>query len=219
MKKALIVFIIVLLLLVLYVMYSNKNSSVNSTTDFNIKQKINKIDTSPENSTSVTHTIDKKITYQRQEENYHKNKSYTIFEEIDIDSVRLELEPIAGVEPIAAFRMKQNTIKEIALGDTILLPSIDGNSYELAITHKEASPRGNVSIDGGFTEDGIHYSAILTEGSHAAFISMHTPEGTFEIELLNGIGYVYKSNDINQVKIDYGKSDEIINHKKGLKAF
>jgi hypothetical protein len=197
----------------------NKNSSVNSTTDFNIKQEINKIDASPENSTSVTHTIDKKITYQRQEENYHKNKSYTIFEEIDIDSVRLELEPIAGVKPLAAFRMKQNTIKEIALGDTILLPSIDGNSYELTITHKEVSPRGNVSIDGSFTEDGIHYSAILTEGSHAAFISMHTPEGTFEIELLNGIGYVYKSNDINQAKIDYGKSDEVINHQKGLKAF
>ena len=210
MKNILIIFMILLLTFIIYLNYSSKNSFRHDTTRLSIKEN-NKKNISYNNATINTHTIDKdkNKTNQEIEESYTQNKSYSIFEEIDIDGVRLALKPIEEVTPLAAFHMKQNTIKEIELGDTILLPSIDGNSYKLLITHKEVSPRGNVSIDGSFSEEGITYTAILTEGSHAAFISMNTPEGTYEIELLNGIGYAYMSNDINKAKIDYSKSDEV----------
>jgi len=214
MKKALIALTVLLITLVLYTLYSDESTTKLQTKDADIPQ-INKIDIPPINTTPYTHTTDDAKMDNTIEENYPKNQSYSIFEELDIDSVRLDIEPIEGVEPIAALRMKKNTIKEIELGDTILLPSIEGSTYELTVTHKEVSPRGNVSIDGSFSENGVKYTAILTEGNKAAFISMNTPEGTYEVELLNGIGYVYANSDINKAKIDYTKTDEVKIDREG----
>jgi hypothetical protein len=213
MKKALIALIVLLITLLLYILYNDESTAKLQMKDADILQ-VNKTDILPINSTSYVHTTDNDKIDNTIEESYPKNQSYSIFEELDIDSVRLDTEPIEGVEPIAALRMKKNTIKEIELGDTILLPSIEGSTYELTVTHKEVSSRGNVSIDGSFSENGVKYTAILTEGSKATFISMNTPEGTYEIALLNGIGYVYANSDINKAKIDYTKTDEVTVHKE-----
>ena len=215
MKKALIVLTVLLILLILYIFYSDESTTKLQTKDANILQQVNKIDMGPINSTSYTHTTDDTKMDNIIEENYPKNQSYSIFEELDMDSVRLNMEPIEGVEPISALRMKKNTIKEIELGDTIFLPSIEGSTYELTITHKDISPRGNISIDGSFSENGVKYTTILTEGSKAAFISMNTPEGTYEVELLDGIGYVYANSDIDNAKIDYTKTDEVKIDREG----
>ncbi len=215
MKKILILvttFIIALLLYVWLAEGNNVTPSSNTHTNILETSTVTTVQTTP---ITPTNNIKKHpVINIAEEENYLEHQSYAIFEELDMDEIRLDIEPIEDVEPIAALRMKQGTIKEIEVGDTILLPSIDGNIYELAITHKEVSSRGNVSIDGSFSENSVNYSAILTEGNNAAFISMNTPEGTFEIELLNGIGYVYANNDIDKAKIDYSKSDEVnIPHK------
>jgi hypothetical protein len=157
-------------------------------------------------------TSDIEVVKNHQIKNHQTNKSYAIFEEIDIDSVLTSITPIEDVKPIAALGMKKNSIKKIEIGDTVVLPSIDGSDYALTITHKDISSRGNVSIDGSFSENGITYSAILTEGTNAAFISMNTPEGTYEAELVNGIGYIYTSSDIVKAKVDPSKLDEIMPH-------
>jgi hypothetical protein len=119
---------------------------------------------------------------------------------------------IKNVEPIAAIKMKQNMIKKLKVGDSLTLPSIDENIYELRIQNHFISERGNTSIDGSFSEGGISYSTILTEGKNSAFMSMNTPSGTYEIEFINGVGLVYESADIENVKIDYNKSDMIHQH-------
>ena len=213
MKKVLIPLTILILALLLYVWLGDKSQPKRSTTDKDTPRPIDKLSTLPISIT--THTNDIEDTHpDEREESYPKNNAYAIFEELDIDSVQLDRVPIEGVKPISALRMKQGTIKEIEVSDTILLPNIDGTVYELTITGKDISPRGNVSVDGSFSENGVNYSAILTEGSNAAFISMNTPEGTYEVELLDGIGFVYNSSDIDNTKIDYTKTDEADGQKE-----
>jgi len=211
MKKVLILITTFIIALLLYVWLDEGNNSkpINLHTDI--------LDKSTRTTPKIplitpANNINEHPVIHIEEENYLKNQSYAIFEELDIDDIASDMAPIADVSPISALRMKQGTIKEIEIGDSILLPSIEGISYELSITHKEVSSRGNVSIDGSFSENGVKYTAILTEGSNAAFISMNTPEGTYEIELLNGIGYVYANSDIDKAKIDYTKTDEVKVH-------
>ena len=214
MKKVLILVITFIIALLLYIWVGEKKSSKPINLHTNILEKSTATTPQTPLTTPANNISEHPVINIAEKENYLENQSYAIFEELDIDAIASDMTPIADVDPISALRMKQGTIKEIEIGDTIRLPSIEGMSYELSITHKEVSSRGNVSIDGSFSENGVKYTAILTEGSKAAFISMNTPEGTYEIELLNGIGYVYANSDINKAKIDYTKTDEVTVHRE-----
>jgi len=130
-----------------------------------------------------------------------------------MDFVALKMKKLPNTEPIMAIQMKQNKIKNMHIGDTVILPNINGLTYKLKIGTHTISKRGNTSVSGKFTDNGISYSAIITEGKTSAFISMNTPEGTYEIELMNGIGFIYQSADMDKGMIDYSKSDMIHSHE------
>ena len=155
------------------------------------------------------------VPYQKEFPINIRNQGRTrndIFEEEAIDYVVDKKGPIPGVSPVAALRMKTHSIQEIKTGDTLTLPSIEGNIYTLKIENHYVSTRGAVSVSGNFKENGNLYSAVLTEGNHTAFISMSTPEGNYEIQVEDGLGLVYASADIEQVRIDYHQNDQIDYH-------
>ena len=143
------------------------------------------------------------------EKTINNTKIISPFSEEAIDDMKLNLKPLEGVEPIAAIAMEHHSISRAKIGDTLVLPSIDGNSYEMIIKDKSISATGNVSVHGDYMENGISYHSIITEGKQSSFISMTTPTGTYEINLMNGQGYAYASADIENEKIDYTKSDTI----------
>jgi len=208
MKNILKSSIVLFLFLVLYVSFDKKNVAKSKIYTSQV-QAIDNNDTYITSVIADSKVLSRKVRKKKIENISLHEQNNAIFKEIDIDTIRSILSPIKGVEPLLALRMKQHTLKEMVLGNTLVLPNINGVSYTLDITHKEVSSRGNTSIDGHFTENGVKYTAVLTEGDKATFISMSTPEGTYEIELLNGIGYAYSVNDIENEKIDYDKSDEL----------
>ena len=130
-----------------------------------------------------------------------------IFEEESVDDMKERIEHMPDVLPVGAIRMQQGMLANLQVGDSIQLPSIDGTSYALQITNRSVSDTGNVSVDGSYMENEVTYRSILTEGKHSAFISMSTPTGTYEVELHDGIGYIYAVADIENAKIDFTKSD------------
>jgi len=140
-----------------------------------------------------------------------ENEVQTIspFTEEDIDDMKSYTQPLKGIEPLSAISMEKGSIAQSKIGDTLVLPSIDGNSYEIIVKDKSLSATGNISIYGDYMENGITYHSVLTEGKEASFISMTTPTGTYEINLLQGKGYIYSSAEIENKKIDYTKSDTI----------
>ena len=138
-----------------------------------------------------------------------KTKTITPFSEEDIDDTKLVMETISGVEPISAVRLNKGMLKTVNVGDNLVLPEIDGFSYELEITHRTVSANGNISLNGTFNENGVPYHSIITEGGKSTLMSFSTPTGSYEVELLNGLGYMYLNTDIENEKIDYSKSDVI----------
>lgn len=131
----------------------------------------------------------------------------TPFIEEDIDDTKLTISPLANVHPISAVRIASNTIKQSKEGDTILLPSIDGTVHELLVTHSTVSSNGNATINGIFEENGITYHTVITEGTKITLLTLNTPTGSYQAELVNGLGYMYLSKDIENERIDYTKSD------------
>jgi len=138
-----------------------------------------------------------------------ETKTITPFNEEDIDETKLIMETISGVEPISAIRINKELIKTVNIGDILVLPELDGVSYELEITHRTVSANGNISLNGTFSENGIPYHSIITEGGKSTLMSFSTPTGSYEVELLDGLGYIYLNADIENEKIDYTKSDVI----------
>jgi len=136
-----------------------------------------------------------------------ESTTVSVFSEIYIDDAKLIIQPREAIEPISAIHMNKDMIKDRKVGDTIVLPTIDGNSYEIIVTNRKVSKNGNVSIDGNYTENGITYHSVLTEGEISSFISLTTPTGNYEIELENGLGYMYSTADMENTYIDYSKSD------------
>lgn len=189
------------------------------------EQNTNDIDnhTIPKTKVTIdTPTIEKQIQTDEPHKVFHmeetgKDTSYiandtkTIapFSEETIDDMSLITKPLEGIIPIAAISMEKNSIRSSRVGDTLVLPSIDGTSYEILIKNKSVSATGNISINGDYIENGITYHSILTEGKKSTFISMTTPTGSFKINLVDGQGYVYNAFSIESNKIDYTKSDTV----------
>ena len=133
------------------------------------------------------------------------------FNEVDIDDVKLTMQTIVGVEPISAIHIDKNMLKTVQTGDTLVLPEIDGVSYELEVTHRTISENDNISLNGVLSENGIEYHAVITEGTKLTLMSFSTPTASYEVELLDGTGYIYLNADIENEKINYAKSDVIEN--------
>ena len=168
-----------------------------------------KVQTRQSHQKNVLNTVEveKKSIEEDTIEVFYESK--VIFEEESIDDMKLIVEHMPDVMPVGAVRMQKGMIADIKVGDTLTLPSIDGNSYELKVVKRFVSDIGNVSIDGIYMENDIAYRSILTEGKNVSFVSMNTPIGTYEVELQDGRGYIYAVSDIENAKIDYSKSDVI----------
>lgn len=131
------------------------------------------------------------------------------FEYVSVDDLNVELPHRENVEPIGAFMLKVGTIKNLRKGDSIVLPEINNVEYELKVTERTTNADGSITstakIEG---EDSINFS-LMTESDNTAFMTINSAEGTFQVEVFDGKGYVYAMNDIKQANIDYTKTDEL----------
>jgi hypothetical protein len=132
-----------------------------------------------------------------------------IFVYEDMDELATRVAPKSGIKPVVALSIEQGAIKSLEIGDTVVLPVVGDIYYEMEITQKTVYPNNSISVDGTFSEDGIEYTAILTEGESSSFVSMTTPQGAYEVEIFSELGYMYSVNDIQKVRIDSSVSDTI----------
>ena len=114
-----------------------------------------------------------------------------------------------NVKPVSAFTIKPDTIKQLFIGDSILLPEVNDVSYKATVKKRTVGKNGSVSLVASLEGEGKRYYSIMTEDDNASYITLVSPEGVFEFEALNGQGYTYRSSDINNSMIDYSKSDSI----------
>ena len=128
----------------------------------------------------------------------------------NMEDIEKEFSSKEGVSPLIAIKLPKNTIKNLNVGDTVVLPNMGNGEFEAKITEKKIHKNGSVTVLGNLIDSGNQYAVVLTEGKNMSFGTVNTPNGSFEIETRNGVGYVYSTDDIDRAYIDHDKSDVIV---------
>jgi hypothetical protein len=134
-----------------------------------------------------------------------------IFQEKDKDELLKELPNKKLAAPFSGVAIDKNAISKLVVGSIIKLPNVGQMEYSATITEKTVHKNGSVSVSGNLTgEDNSNFSVVLTEGKNSSFASITTPEGAFQIETVNGIGYIYSIDEIERNYVDPNKEDVLV---------
>ena len=130
------------------------------------------------------------------------------FEPLEIEEALKKHPHKTKVPPLSAFEYKQGTIRSLSQGDEITILDVEGIDYALTINKRKLSKRGTVTLNASLENpEGVITNSVLTEGKRVAFVTLNTPNGTYEIESFDGVAYLYASSDIRNNMIDFSKSD------------
>ncbi len=201
--KIFILFLIVLFFII-YLIYFNKVAQKETSIYLTNFKKLEI------NSTKKDSYIPKK---QKNIKNRYTPPPYkeaiNLFEKVDIDILKDNMPIKDGIKPILAVKISKDSIKNLKIGDKIVLPYID-NEYEAKVIQKKINKNGDVSIIGKILDtQQDNYSIILSEGKQYSFGTINLPNQSLEIELFDGRGYIYSVNEIDNNWIDYSKDDFI----------
>lgn len=137
-----------------------------------------------------------------------ETKVQSLYQKIDKETLLKEVAPKKLVTPLLAINIEEKTIAELSVGDVIQLPPVGQVTYEAVISQKVRHKNGSVSVSGNLIGDGNDkHAVILTEGKTTSYASISTPEGAFEIETVNGKGYIYSVKEIENSYVDPHKED------------
>jgi hypothetical protein len=106
--------------------------------------------------------------------------------------------------------MDEQEFADLHVGNRVTFLDIEGSSYSSEIKSVEPMD-GSSSFFGAISDGAIEYPTVITVGEDGSgYIHLGTPEEIYEIELQNGMGYVYKSRDIHHKLSDESQDDVII---------
>ena len=151
-----------------------------------------------------------KVEKQNQKKVYSREKivSEYAFEPLEVEEALKKHPHKTKVAPLNALRYKRGTIRSLSQGDEITIPDVEGIDYALKINSRKLSKRGNVTLNASLENpEGVITDSVLTEGKRVAFVTLNTPNGSYEIESFDGVAYVYSLSDIRNNMIDFSKSD------------
>jgi len=136
-------------------------------------------------------------------------------ESVDPAEAKEYVEPRKFVKPIGALKVDMKQLNNLQANDTIDIPALDDMDYHINVDTVE-SKKNLKSIFGGFDDEGVHYSTVITINKDGGYMSLNTPHGIYEVEIDKGYGYVYHSSDIRKAMSDESKPDnQIIDLPKG----
>ena len=230
MKKVILVVLALILVIVLYFMFSTskverpmkvekaiKVETAIKTVSKNVKAKIEEdefplleIKDDEENL-----TIDELLVAENQvpEEDVSEkleDEIVDIMVESSMDEVEKSFPLKEGITPVSAINLPQQSIANLNVGDIVSLPNMGTGEFNAKINTKKTHKNGSVTLTGNLVDSGNKYAVVLTEGKNMSFGTVTTPNGSFEIETRNGVGYVYATDAIDRAYIDHTQTDVII---------
>lgn len=132
-----------------------------------------------------------------------------VFKYVDVDEMKMTVASKRGVKPLSAFTLPKGTIKNLKIGDEITLPEIDEQTYVVTVVDHTVNANQSVTVKAYVEGESARYYSMMTEGENNAFVTLNSSEGVYEMEIVNGNGYVYSANDIRKAWIDPSKTDEV----------
>lgn len=139
-----------------------------------------------------------------------KNEEMYIYETLSIEEASLTTKPRKNIAPVGAIRMPSNSMATLTPNDTFTLRDIEGVDYTMTISSIQEHNDGSVTKTGQFTDEGITYTTTITQAENSNFITLSTPQGLYEIETSNEVGYIYRTDTIRKQMQNTKISDVII---------
>jgi hypothetical protein len=78
-------------------------------------------------------------------------------------------------------------------GQQIVLPMLNGQKVIADVQSVVTNPNGDYTWSGHLQGYGSDYPVVMTYGEHSIFATITTPEGSYTMESLDGLGWLYKN--------------------------
>lgn len=162
---------------------------------------LKKVLTTPAVQREKTHKIQAE---QKKEEPMH------IYKILSIEEAKLTTKPRKNITPVGAIRMPNNNMKTLHTQDTFILTDIEGIDYTMKISNIQKNNDGSITSTGQFSDEGITYTTTITQVENESYISLSTPQGLYEIETSNEVGYIYRTDTMRKQMQNTKISDVIV---------
>lgn len=110
--------------------------------------------------------------------------------------IKTQTPKITLSEKISAYaivELEQHPASFPAVGEQIQLPMLNGQKVVANIQSIATSPNGDYTWAGHLDGYGDEYPIVMTYGEHSIFATITTPEGSYTMESLDGLGWLYKN--------------------------
>ena len=93
----------------------------------------------------------------------------------------------------AIVQLEQHPAQFPAVGEQIQLPMLNGQSVMADVQSTTTNPNGDYTWTGHLQGYGTDYPVVMTYGEHSIFATITTPEGSYTMESIDGLGWLYKN--------------------------
>jgi hypothetical protein len=140
----------------------------------------------------------------------HSSKQLNIYEPLSLDEARLTTKARHNINPVGAIRIHSNRLNNLRYNDPFMINDIEGNDYTMTVSNIQKHSDGSVTTTGIYHDEDIRYTATITHSDQESFITLSTPQGIYEIESSNHVGYIYRSDTMRRKMQDTTISDVIV---------
>ena len=78
-------------------------------------------------------------------------------------------------------------------GQQIVLPMLNGQQVAVNVQSVITNPNGDYTWSGHLEGYGTDYPVVMTYGENSIFATITTPEGSYTMESIDGLGWLYKN--------------------------
>lgn len=94
-------------------------------------------------------------------------------------------------------------------GEQIVLPMLNGKSIKVNVESAESNDNGDYIWSGHLDGHNNDYPIVMTYGENTTFATITTPDGSYSLEAVKGVGWLYK-NPAEAELTAQGKNDYLI---------
>jgi hypothetical protein len=111
----------------------------------------------------------------------------------DIKTLTPKITLSERISAYAIVELEQHPAVFPAVGEQIQLPMLNGQKVIANVQSITTSPNGDYTWAGHLDGYGDDYPVVMTYGEHSIFATITTPEGSYTMESLDGLGWLYKN--------------------------
>jgi len=127
-----------------------------------------------------------------------------------MEEAQLTIKPRKYIQPVGAIHLNNTHLTSLKYNDTFVLTDIEGIDYTMTVADIQKHNDESITTTGIYHDEGITYTTTITHTDQESFITLSTPQGIYEIETKDGIGYIYRSDAIRRQMHDSTKKDVIV---------